>query len=51
MRDVALQPPVAGAVDLAHPAGAKRRDDFVRTDPGAWSERHVGEPRGLYAFG
>src|SRR5262249_34942661 len=31
---------VAGAVDLAHAAGAERRQNFVWTEPGGWSERH-----------
>ena len=47
-RDVALQPAVAGPVDLAHAAGAKRRDDFIWTDVCAGGERHVGERDGLY---
>ena len=34
-RDVALQPSIARAVDLAHAAAAQRRDDLVRADPGA----------------
>ena len=28
--DVAAEPRVARAIDLAHPAGAERRDDLVR---------------------
>ena len=39
-RDVAAEPGVARAVDLAHPAGADERHDFVRANPGTWDERH-----------
>ncbi len=31
-RDVAPEPRVAGAVDLAHAASAERADDFIRTE-------------------
>jgi hypothetical protein len=31
-RGVAIQPRVARAIDLAHAAGANRRQDFVRAD-------------------
>ena len=31
-RDVAAQPSIAGAVDLAHPAAADQRNDLVRAD-------------------
>ena len=41
-RDVALQPGVARAIHLAHPAGADRGDHFVRTEPGAGREGHWG---------
>jgi hypothetical protein len=37
----AIKPRVARFVDLAHPAGAKRRDDFVRTKPGSDLQRHL----------
>jgi hypothetical protein len=30
--DVAIQPWIVRSIDLAHPAGAERRDDLVRTD-------------------
>ena len=33
--DRAIEPRVAGFVDLAHPACAKERDDFVRAEPRA----------------
>ena len=33
-RDVALQPRVAGAIDLAHPARADRAEDLVRPETG-----------------
>ena len=36
--DGAIEPRVAGLVDLAHPARAKRRDDFVRAEPLAGSQ-------------
>ena len=49
-RDFALQRCVAGAVDLAHAAGAKKRDDFVQAQPITRGERHlVGKRRRLYA--
>ena len=34
-RDVALQPQIAGAVNLTHAAGTERPDDLVTTYPGA----------------
>ena len=40
-RDVSPQPAVAGAVNLAHAACAKGRDDFVRAEPGADREGHA----------
>ena len=36
--DCAIEPRVAGFVDLTHPAGAKERDDFVRAEPRAGSQ-------------
>ena len=30
--DVAVEPRITGALDLAHAAGAQQADDFVRTD-------------------
>ena len=36
--DCAIKPRVAGFVDLAHPARAKERDDFVRAQPPAGSQ-------------
>ena len=39
-RDVALEPRIARAVHLAHPAGAERRQDLVRAEALAGSERH-----------
>ena len=35
-RDLAAEPRVARAIDLAHPARAERRDDLVGAEPGAW---------------
>ena len=32
--DVSLQPQIAGAVDLTHPARPERSGDLVATDPG-----------------
>jgi hypothetical protein len=40
--DVAVELRVAGAVDLAHPAGAERREDFVGPETGPGSQRHGG---------
>ena len=37
---VAVELGVARAVDLAHPASAQRREDFVRAESVARSERH-----------
>jgi hypothetical protein len=37
--DVALQPSVAGAIDLSHAAGSEGRDDLVGTEPRAECER------------
>jgi hypothetical protein len=48
-RDVAIEPGVAGAVDLAHSAGADRSQHFVGTEPGPRRERHGGEYTGLPA--
>ena len=36
---------VAGAIDLAHPAGAQRADDFVGTETAAGAQRHRMRPR------
>ena len=38
--DVAVQPGVARAVDLAHAARADERDDFIRAEPSAGSRGH-----------
>jgi hypothetical protein len=38
---IAAQARVAGAVDLAHAAGAERGDDLVRTEHGAGSQHRV----------
>ena len=35
-RDHAIQARIAGAVHLAHPAGAERADDLVPADANAW---------------
>ena len=39
-RDRAIEPRVAGFVDLAHPAGADERQDFVRAEASAGGQRH-----------
>jgi hypothetical protein len=39
-RDGPIEPRVAGAVHLAHPTGADRCDDLVRSQPRASFERH-----------
>src|SRR6185503_6070569 len=38
--DAAIEPGVAGAVDLAHPARAERPDDLVWTEARSWGELH-----------
>ena len=38
--DVAIQAPIVGLVDDAHPAAAKLRDDLIRPEGGAWSQGH-----------
>src|SRR5439155_6423646 len=35
-RDISSQPRIARPIDFAHPAGANRADNLVRTKPGAW---------------
>jgi len=39
-RDLTAQLGIAGAVHLAHPAGAKDGQQFIGTDPRAWSQGH-----------
>ena len=39
-RDVASEPRIARAIDVPHPAGAERRDDFVLCEMGSWGKRH-----------
>jgi hypothetical protein len=39
--DVAIQPGIAGAVDLAHTAGAERCENFILAKLGARDQRHV----------
>ena len=38
--DLAMQPRIASAVDLAHGAGANAIDDLVRTEPSAGKQSH-----------
>ena len=45
-RDVSFELAVVGAVHLAHTAATERRDDFIRADPRARGESHLGS--GLY---
>ena len=40
-RDVAIQPRVARAIDLAHAPGAERSDDLVGAEACADRKRHV----------
>ena len=44
-RDLAVQPRVPRAVDLAHAAGAERGDDLVRAEPGSCRKTHCGAGR------
>jgi hypothetical protein len=44
-RDIALQPGVARAVDLAHAAFANLGSDFVGTEPVACSQSHGKRPQ------
>ena len=46
-RDRAIEPRIARAVDLAHPAGADRRDDLIRPESRAGCQGH--QPAGLCA--
>ncbi len=39
-RDLSPQPRIAGAIDLAHPARAKRGKDFVGAESSAGSKNH-----------
>ena len=38
--DLALQSRIARPIDLAHPAGAKQRHDFIGTELSARAQRH-----------
>ena len=38
-RDLAIQLGIAGAIDLPHTAHAEQRDDFIRAEASAGSER------------
>jgi hypothetical protein len=40
-RDLTVQPWIAGAVHLAHPAGAERAQNLVRSEASARSEGHM----------
>ena len=46
-RDVAIQPAVVRPVDVAHPAGANRRENLVRSEACAGQKGHK-EPARLY---
>ena len=39
-RDIPTELRIAGAIHFAHPACAKKDNDFVRADPGAGSKCH-----------
>jgi len=39
--DLAMQPGIVCPIDLAHPTGAERRQDFVGAQPGTGGQRHV----------
>ena len=43
-RDGAIQPRVAGFVDLAHAAGAERREDFIGAEARAGGQTHFFNP-------
>ncbi len=45
--DVAIEPGVARAIDLAHAAGAERSNDGVRPEAGPCREGHAAGVRGL----
>src|SRR5262249_43414778 len=38
--DRTFQPRIPRAIHLPHPACAQRREDFIRSKPCAWTERH-----------
>jgi hypothetical protein len=40
-RDFSAQPEIARPIDLAHAPGADEREDLVRAQAGAGSQRHV----------
>jgi hypothetical protein len=40
--DVAFQSRITRAIHFPHAAAANQRDDFVRAEPGAGSESHIG---------
>ena len=46
-RNLTPEPRIARAIDLAHAAGAERRDDFVRPEARAGSEGQFPRPLGL----
>ena len=51
-RHVAPEPRIARAIDLAHAAGAERRDDLVRAEADTRSQGHRGwKRRRLYPPG
>jgi hypothetical protein len=41
-RDAPIQLGVVREIDLAHPAGPKKADDFVRSETGTRGQRHAG---------
>ena len=40
-RDIAPEPRIARAVDVAHPAAADQRDDLVSPESGSTRQRHA----------
>ena len=46
-RDIAIQLRIPGAIHLTHAACADRSDDFIRSEAGTWTQRHVMETGGL----
>ena len=41
-RDIAAEARIAGAVDLAHPAGTDGGQDLIRAEMGVWGQGHRG---------
>ena len=39
--DIATEPMIVRAIDLAHPPGAQERDNLKRSESRAWNEQHL----------